>query len=181
MHVQSINLPTIMIRCCIESDFEAIYEIINDSANAYRAFMPKQSWRIPYMSKKILSREIHNGVIFWGCEQDGKLVGVMGLQEKMGVTLIRHAYILTKYRNQGHGTKLLRYLEQVTVKPILIGTWANATWAISFYKKHGYELVSEVEKDILLKKYWSVPDTQIATSVVLAHSTWTNPDRQANI
>lgn len=167
-----------MIRSCMESDFETIYEIINDSAKAYRGVIPKHSWHEPYMSKNELSREIQEGIIFWGYQQGGKLAGVMGLQEKRDVTLIRHAYVLTKFRKQGIGTNLLRHLEQVTEKPILIGTWANATWAISFYKKHGYELVSEAEKYILLKKYWTVPDTQIDTSVVLAGAKWINDNEQ---
>jgi len=162
-----------MIRHCHKADFQTIYEIINDSAKAYRGVIPQHSWREPYMSKNELSREIQEGVIFWGYQQDGKLAGVMGLQEKRDVTLIRHAYVLTKFRKQGIGTNLLRYLERATEKPILIGTWANATWAISFYEKRGYQLVSAVDKDVLLKKYWTVPDAQIETSVVLADATWT--------
>ncbi len=161
-----------MIRECTESDFESIYEIINDAAKAYRGIIPKHSWDEPYMSKKELTIEIQDGIVFWGNEQEGQLTGVMGLQEKRDVTLIRHAYVRTKLRKQGIGTKLLRHLEQVTEKPILIGTWADATWAISFYKKRGYKLVAEAEKDILLKKYWTIPDAQMATSVVLVDAKW---------
>ena len=168
-----------MIRHCIESDFEIIHEIINDAAKAYNGVIPGYSWHEPYMSRKELSFEIQDGIVFWGAEQNGQLTGVMGIQEKGDVTLIRHAYVCTKVRNQGIGTNLLRHLEQVTKKPILIGTWANATWAISFYQKNGYQLVSKAEKDFLLKKYWTIPDLQIETSVVLADAKWINENAQS--
>jgi GNAT superfamily N-acetyltransferase len=105
---------------------------------------------------------------FWGYEANGELIGVMGIQDKGEVDLIRHAYIRTERRNQGVGTKLLRYLESRSVKPILIGTWADATWAISFYQKNGYRLLGEEEKNRLLKRYWSIPERQVETSAVLA-------------
>ncbi len=167
-----------MIRHCNESDFETIYEIINDAAKAYQGVIPKHSWHEPYMSKNELSREIQDGIVFGGAEQDGQLSGVMGLQDKRDVTLIRHTYVRTKVRNQGIGTNLLRHLEQVTEKPILIGTWANATWAISFYQKNEYKLVSEAETVLLLKKHWTITDLQIETSVVLADAKWINESVQ---
>jgi N-acetylglutamate synthase-like GNAT family acetyltransferase len=167
-----------MIRQCTESDFETIYEIINDAAKAYRGVIPENSWHEPYMSRNELSREIQDGIIFWGAEQNCQLAGVMGIQEKGDVTLIRHAYVRTKVWNQGIGTNLLLHIEKTTEKPILIGTWANATWAISFYQKNGYQLVSEAEKNLLLKKYWTIPDIQIETSVVLADAKWLNENAQ---
>ena len=161
-----------MIKTCTESDFETIYDIINDAARSYRGVIPQHCWHEPYMSKNELSLEIQDGIVFWGAEQNSQLVGVMGLQEKRYVTLIRHAYVRTQVQNQGIGTNLLRHMEEVTEKPILIGTWANAAWAIAFYRKNGYKLVSESEKILLLKKHWNIPELQIETSVVLANDKW---------
>jgi GNAT superfamily N-acetyltransferase len=105
--------------------------------------------------------------MFWGFELDGRLVGVMGIQDKGDVTLIRHAYVRTPMRKKGVGAKLLKHLERTTRKPILIGTWKDASWAIAFYEKNGYMVVPEMEKDRLLRRYWSIPERQIETSVVL--------------
>ena len=163
-----------MIRQCNDSDFEAIYEIINDAAEAYRSVIPTDRWHEPYMKRDELSHEIKDGVVFWGAEQNGRLTGVMGIQDKGEVTLIRHAYVRTGIQKQGIGTILLHHIERVTEKPILIGTWADATWAVSFYKKNGYQLVTPKEKTKLLKKYWTIPDRQVETSVVLADSRWIN-------
>ena len=115
-----------------------------------------------------LRHEIASGVEFWGCEENGVLVGVMGMQNVKDVTLIRHAYVRTIKRNRGIGSILLALLRKKTVRPILIGTWADADWAIRFYEKHGFELVSPAEKDRLLRKYWSISAKQVETSVVLA-------------
>ena len=167
-----------MIRPCNPSDFGTIYEIINDAAKAYRGAIPEQSLRGPYISRSELSREIRDGILFWGDEQCGDLTGVMGLQEKEDVTLIRHAYVRTRLQKRGVGANLLRHLEGMAQNPILIGTWANATWAISFYEKHGYKLVSEKKKDILLRTYWSINDLQVQSSVVLAQNTWTEVNAQ---
>ncbi len=162
-----------MIRKCTESDFDRILEIINDAAQAYKGVIPEDCWHEPYMPPEELKKEIEDGVVFWGNENDGQLVGIMGIQDKGEVSLIRHAYVLTQAQKQGIGTKLLRYLESLTEKPILIGTWAAASWAISFYQKNGYTLVSEEEeKNRLLRKYWSIPERQVETSVVLANKTW---------
>ena len=120
------------------------------------------------MSRRQLQKEINAGVIFWGLEEEGGLIGVMGIQDKGEVTLIRHAYVRSRLRNCGAGSRLLRFLESMTEKPILIGTWADATWAVAFYQKNGYRLVSTDEKNHLLKKYWTIPERQIETSVVLA-------------
>jgi N-acetylglutamate synthase-like GNAT family acetyltransferase len=157
-----------MIRKCTEADFETIYEIINDSAEAYRGVIPADRWHEPYMSREQLKQEIDAGVSFWGFEEDGILTGVMGIQNKGDVTLMRHAYVKSRMRNRGIGSRLLKFLESKTEKPILIGTWADATWAVAFYQKHGCRLVSTVEKNRLLRKYWHIPERQIETSVVLA-------------
>jgi len=162
-----------MIRQCDNSEFRIIYEIINDAAQAYKGVIPIDCWKEPYMSKDELGREIDEGVIFWGYyEEDGELVGVTGIQHVQDVTLIRHAYVRTAKRKRGIGGKLLSHLRKQTTRPILIGTWADAVWAIRFYEKHGFRLVSPQEKDQLLRKYWSVSERQIQTSVVLADHKW---------
>ena len=160
-----------MIRECQESDFNMILEIINDAAQAYRGIIPEDRWTDPYMSDDELREEIKDGIIFWGMEREGQLQGVMGIQGKNDVTLIRHAYVLSRTQQQGIGKKLLQHLENMANKPILIGTWAAASWAISFYEKNGYTLVSEEEKNRLLTKYWSIPERQVETSVVLEKQT----------
>jgi len=156
-----------MIRRCHESDLNVVFEIINDAAQAYRGVIPADRWHEPYMTSRALYQEIQGVVVFWGFELEGELAGVMGIQDKGDVTLIRHAYVRTRLRKQGIGAKLLKYLEGTTNKPILIGTWKDASWAISFYEKNGYLLVSEAEKSRLLRRYWSIPERQIETSVVL--------------
>lgn len=161
-----------MIRECTEEDFEAIYEIINDAAQAYKGIIPEDRWHDPYMSREELKKEIADGIVFWGLERDGELVGVMGIQDRGEVTLIRHAYVRTRMRSQGIGTELLRRLEAETDKPILIGTWAAAHWAVSFYAKNGYRMVGEEEKNRLLRRFWSIPERQVETSVVLANARW---------
>jgi N-acetylglutamate synthase-like GNAT family acetyltransferase len=157
-----------MIRPCKPDDFETIYEIVNDAAQAYKGVIPANRWHEPYMPREELQHEIDAGVRFWGYEESGELVGVMGIQEMQDVTLIRHAYVRTTQRRKGIGGKLLSHLLTLSERPILIGTWAAATWAIQFYGKHGFRLVSEEEKNRLLKKYWSIPERQVETSVVLA-------------
>ena len=157
-----------MIRQCNDDDFETIYEIINDAALAYKGIIPEDRWKEPYMSREELRYEIDEGVVFWGYEEGKKLKGIMGIQDVQDVTLIRHAYVRTADRNKGIGSKLLSNLRRMTDRPILIGTWADAVWAIRFYEKHGFSLVSTEEKNFLLKKYWRIPERQVETSVVLA-------------
>ena len=161
-----------MIRRCKEADFNAIFNIINDSAQAYKGIIPQDRWHEPYMSHAELRAQIDDGIVFWGVERDGHLLGVMGIQDKCQVTLIRHAYVATRAQKQGIGKKLLKHLQCMTAKPILIGTWAAASWAISFYQKNGYKLVSEEEKNHLLRTYWTIPERQVETSLVLANQTW---------
>jgi N-acetylglutamate synthase-like GNAT family acetyltransferase len=165
-----------MIRRCGASDLDAIFDIINEAADAYRGVIADDCWHEPYMPAEALRHEIEDGVVFFGFQQEGRLVGVMGIQDKGEVTLIRHAYVRCSCQQQGIGARLLRHLESLTGKPILIGTWADAAWAISFYQKNGYDLVSQEEKNRLLKKYWSIPPRQIETSVVLAKRESTRSD-----
>ncbi len=124
------------------------------------------------MPAEYLRKEIEAGVRFWGFEQDGELVGIMGVQDVGDVTLIRHAYVRPSHQGRGVGGKLLVALRAKTDRPVLMGTWAAATWAIRFYEKHGFRLVTPQEKDRLLRKYWSIPSRQIETSVVLADEGW---------
>ena len=167
-----------MIRQCVESDFETIYSIINDAAEIYKDIIPQDRWKVPYMSRDELEHEIEEGVVFWGCEEDGELLGVMGIQPIQDVTLIRHAYVRTARQNQGIGGKLLSFLIGRTARPVLLGTWADAWWAVRFYEKHGFRLVSPEEKNRLLKKYWSIPERQVETSVVLGDQRWFHLQRQ---
>jgi len=161
-----------MIRRCDDHDFELIWAIINDGAQAYKGIIPQDCWTEPYMTRKDLQHEIDEGVVFWGYEENGSLLGVMGLQQVQEVTLIRHAYVRTSSQKRGIGRHLLAHLRGLTSSPVLIGTWADAVWAIQFYEKHGFEVVGPQEKNRLLKKYWTVPERQIETSVVLAEAKW---------
>jgi GNAT superfamily N-acetyltransferase len=161
-----------MIRRCTEQDLSAICEIINDAAQAYKGVIPPDRWHEPYMPLEELEQEIAYGVVFWGYESGGELAGVMGIQDRGEVDLIRHAYVRTRNRNHGIGGELLRHLEATSAKPILIGTWMDASWAIRFYRGHGYRALDRAETGRLLKKYWNIPERQIATSVVLASPRW---------
>ena len=161
-----------MIRQCDNSEFEAIYSIINDAAQAYKRIIPMDCWKEPYMSKEELRHEVDGGVGFWCYEEDGEPVGVTGIQHIQDVSLIRHAYVRRAKQNQGIGGKLLSYLRKRTTRPILIGTWVDAVWAIRFYEEHGFQLVPLAVKDRLLKKYWSISERQIENSVVLSDQKW---------
>ena len=161
-----------MIRRCTAEEFETIYEIVNDAARAYQGVIPEDRWREPYLPREELRHEIGAGVRFWGWEENGLLVGVMGLQQVQDVTLIRHAYVRTARRNRGIGGMILSRLKTQTDRPLLVGTWAAATWATRFYEKHGFHRVTPEEKNRLLRTYWSIPERQIETSVVLADKRW---------
>lgn len=165
------NKP-LVIRKSAEEDFAAILAIINDAAQAYRGVIPDDRWHEPYMSPDALRQEIGEGVEFWLAEYNGSLAGVMGIQDKGDVALVRHAYVATTTQRTGVGTRLLHHVETLARKPVLIGTWAAASWAIDFYRRNGYSAVASAEKDRLLRKYWSIPARQIETSVVLADRHW---------
>jgi N-acetylglutamate synthase-like GNAT family acetyltransferase len=160
------------IRKSVANDLEAILAIINDAAQAYHGVIPSDRWHEPYMSADELAKEIASGVIFWMAEDNGQLLGVMGIQDKEDVALVRHAYTATTVQKKGIGTKLLRHVEALADKPILIGTWADASWAIEFYRRNGFTVVSDGDKNLLLRTYWSVPARQVETSVVLADRRW---------
>ena len=158
-----------MIRLCLENDLDTMLDIINDSARAYQGHIPDDRYHQPYMPGEELRSEIAAGVLFYGCEDEGQLVAVMGVQDKGPVVLIRHAYTRTERRGQGLGSQLLAHLLELTTKPALVGTWRDATWAIRFYQKHGFRLVGKERTDMLLREYWSIPERQIETSVVLVY------------
>ena len=160
------------IRLAGQEDFDAILAVINDAAQAYREVIPPDCWHEPYMTADELKREIEKQVVFWVLEEEGFLPSVMGLQDKSDVALVRHAYTRTESQGRGFGTKLLHHLESLTARPMLIGTWAAASWAIEFYCRNDYRVVSDEDKNSLLRKYWSVPDRQMETSVVLADNRW---------
>jgi N-acetylglutamate synthase-like GNAT family acetyltransferase len=160
------------IRRCGAADFAAILAIVNDAAQAYRGRIPADRWHDPYMPADELERELAAGVGFWGYEEAGALAGVIGLQDVRDVALIRHAYVATAVRGQGIGGALLAHIIAEATRPMLVGTWAAATWAIRFYQRHGFQNVSPAEKDRLLRAYWAIPDRQIETSVVLADARW---------
>jgi GNAT superfamily N-acetyltransferase len=157
-----------IIRPCGPADLPALFSIVNDAAQAYKGIIPADCWHEPYMPLDELKQQIREGIAFWGYESGRDLVGVMGIQDRGEVTLIRHAYVRSAQRRKGIGEKLLRHLEGMTAKPILIGTWSAAAWAIRFYEKNGYRLLSLSETERLLRKYWNIPERQIETSVVLA-------------
>jgi GNAT superfamily N-acetyltransferase len=156
------------IRPCHAEERAAILAIVNAAAEVYRGVIPADRWHVPYMPAAELDEEIAAGVTFSGYEQDGRLIGVMGFQPVRDVDLIRHAYVLPGNQRRGVGGVLLRQLRQTSARQLLVGTWAAADWAIRFYQRHGFALVSPERKAALLKMYWTIPERQIETSVVLA-------------
>jgi GNAT superfamily N-acetyltransferase len=165
-----------MIRLCNNLDFDSIWAIVNDGARAYKGIIPDDCWTEPYMPNEGIRHEIDDGVVFRGAEEEGVLEGVMGIQHVhhaiQDVTLIRHAYVRTGNQNKGIGTRLLQHLLTLTQRPVLVGTWSDAIWAIRFYEKHGFRLVGPDQKDRLLRRYWTIPERQIETPSVLADSRW---------
>lgn len=161
-----------MIRPCKADEFDIIWSVINDGAQAYTDTIPTDCLKNPYMSREELRHEIEASVVFWAYEDAGRVAGVMGIQELYDVTLIRHAYVRTSAQGQGIGSQLLSHLRRMARKPLLIGTWADAEWALGFYAKHGFAVVAHEEKEQLLRRYWTIPQRQIETSVVLASPEW---------
>jgi GNAT superfamily N-acetyltransferase len=156
------------IRKLSDSDFDAILNVVNDAAKVYKGVIQRDRWKEPYMPADELRKEIEEGVEFYGWQDNGALVGVMGIQPVGKVTLIRHAYVLPGYQRRGIGEKLLNHLlSMVRTSGVLVGTWEAARWAIRFYEKHGFKLVSKEEKNRLLRRYWDIPERQVETSVVL--------------
>jgi N-acetylglutamate synthase-like GNAT family acetyltransferase len=161
-----------LIRRSREADLVAMLEIVNAAAQAYRGVIPADRWRDPYMPRDELEEEIADGVVFWVEEEEGRLLGIMGIQDKQEVALVRHAYVAPTAQKKGVGTRLLRHVQSLTHKPVLVGTWAAASWAIEFYRRNGFSAVSNADKDCLLRRYWSIPERQVETSVVLADRRW---------
>src|SRR5258708_10654912 len=161
-----------LIRKGREADSAAMLAIVNAAAQAYRGVIPADRWREPYMPPDELAKEIADGVVFWVAEACGRLLAVMGIQDKGEVALVRHADVAPTAQRKGVGTSLLRHVRRLTGKPILIGTWADASWAIEFYRRNGFTVVPDSDKDSLLRRYWSIPARQVETSVVLADGRW---------
>jgi GNAT superfamily N-acetyltransferase len=159
-----------MIRSCTQADLAALEAIINDGAQAYRGVIPADCWHEPYMTRSDLIAEIAAGVNFWGWDESGALVGVMGLQKVGDATLIRHAYVSPAHQGRGVGSALLTALVTQATRPLLVGTWAAAEWAIRFYERHGFRLLPTDEKARLLSSYWSISLRQQENSVVLLHA-----------
>jgi GNAT superfamily N-acetyltransferase len=157
------------IRLCRDDERPTILAIVNAAAEAYRGVIPDDCWHDPYMPPGELHSEMAAGIVFWGYEADGALLGVMGIQPMRDVDLIRHAYVFPAHQHRGIGTALLAHLRGLTTRRMLIGTWEAADWAIRFYQRHGFDLVPSERKAALLRTYWTVPDRQIETSVVLAN------------
>jgi GNAT superfamily N-acetyltransferase len=157
------------IRSCRREDHGTILAIVNAAAEAYRSVIPADRWHEPYMPSSQLESEVESGVVFSGYEMDGALIGVMGIQAVRDVDLIRHAYVLPTHQHHGVGGKLITHLRGSSTRRMLVGTWADAKWAIRFYERHGFELVSPEQKVSLLRTYWTVPARQIEASVVLAN------------
>jgi GNAT superfamily N-acetyltransferase len=163
-----------VIRNCLPADIGRIYFIINEAARVYESVIPADRYHQPYMPMDELEQEMKR-MTFIGWEVDNNLIGVMGLEPVKDVTLIRHAYILPEWQQQGIGSRLLNHLEtMVATSRLLVGTWADADWAIDFYKKHGFILLPD--KDELLKTYWDIPKRQIETSVVLGIDIGNKPE-----
>ena len=161
-----------LIRKSRDTDSPAILAIINAAALAYRGVIPADRWHDPYMPAAELQREIDDGIAFWVAEEGAQMLGVMGIQDKDEVALVRHAYVTPGAQRTGVGASLLRHVKGLTTKPFLIGSWADASWAIAFYQKHGFTVIRGEQKDSLLRKYWAIPARQVETSVVLADDRW---------
>jgi GNAT superfamily N-acetyltransferase len=157
------------VRPCRKDERSVISEIINAAAEAYRGVIPADRWHDPYMSLLELDSEISAGVAFWAYDSEGDVIGVMGIQPVRDVDLIRHAYVRPGKQRRGIGAALISHIRSMSSRPMLVGTWAQATWAIAFYQRHGFELVSAEQKTALLKTYWTIPERQIEASVVLAN------------
>jgi GNAT superfamily N-acetyltransferase len=162
----------VLIRQCRPDEVPGMLAVINDSAQAYRGIIPADCWKEPYMPEAELRGEISGGVAFWCAEAEGKITGVMGIQHVEDVSLIRHSYVGTADRGKGIGTALLEHLMKETDRPVLMGTWESAGWAIRFYERNGFTLLNRGDGWMLLRRYWNIPARQAETSVVLGDEKW---------
>jgi len=153
-------------------EFDDILSIINDAARAYAGIIPADRYREPYMTPEYLKSEMEDGVVFWGLDDGGALAGVMGIQERGDVTLIRHAYVSTSLQGRGIGSRLMQRLKEMSDTPYLVGTWKAALWAIRFYERHGFKALDNDMSQDLLSTYWDIPERQAETSLVLADERW---------
>jgi len=169
----------VLIRKSNEADSAAMLAIVNAAAKAYLGVIPVDRWREPYMPADELGKEMSDGVNFWVAEDHGRLIGMIGIQNKGEAELVRHAYVEPTAQRKGVGTSLLRHVQNLTGKPVLVGTWADASWAIEFYRRNGFTVVSSEQKDHLLRQYWSIPERQIETSVVLVDARWMDAQKCA--
>jgi GNAT superfamily N-acetyltransferase len=160
----------VSIRRCRDDERDEIAAIVNAAAEAYRGVIPEDRWHDPYMPREQLDGEIAADVEFWGFEDGGRLLGVMGIQQVRDVDLIRHAYVVPDSQGRGIGGALLEHLLARAARPMLVGTWAAAEWAIRFYERHGFEYVGPDRTAELLRGYWDIPARQVETSVVLARA-----------
>ena len=161
-----------LIRPCTPDELDEVCAVVNDAAVAYRGVIAADRWKEPYMSASELRDEVNHGIVFWGAFDERGLVAVMGLQHVADVALIRHAYTRTARQGAGLGKALLAHVAGQTDRPVLVGTWTAATWAIRFYQSHGFRLVAGPEREALLRRYWTIPDRQIDESVVLVDARW---------
>jgi GNAT superfamily N-acetyltransferase len=159
-----------MIRSCSKAEVPFIEVIINEAARAYQGVIPADCWHEPYMPRAELLAEISAGVQFWGWDDAGALIGVMGIQKVRDATLIRHAYVLSAHQGRGIGGALLAALVRRSSGKLLVGTWAAAEWAIRFYQRHGFRLLPSEEKDRLIGTYWKISQRQRETSVALMYA-----------
>jgi GNAT superfamily N-acetyltransferase len=157
-----------MIRPCSESDIPQMLEVVNDAAQKYRGAIAADRWKQPYMPEAELREEIADGVSFWAWTDGPRVVSIMGLQDRGDVVLIRHAYTRTAAQGSGAGSALMTHLKGLARKPMLVGTWKAAVWAIRFYEKRGFRLTGDAEKERLLRRYWKIPERQVEESVVLS-------------
>jgi GNAT superfamily N-acetyltransferase len=157
-----------MIHRLLSFDFDDILTVVNDAAQVYKGIIPADRWKDPYMSDEELRKEIADGVEFYGLKEGDVLLGVMGIQRVGDATLIRHAYVLRSHQRKRIGKKLINHLRGLAkTSTVLVGTWEAAWWAVKFYEKNGFTLVTKEEKNRLLRKYWQIPERQVKTSVVL--------------
>jgi GNAT superfamily N-acetyltransferase len=171
--LNKLSSPRGTIRQCDSKDIDTIFEVINEASKAYKPVLPSDAYHEPQMPLEEVQREIRR-VRFLVYEEEGRILGVMGYEYLGEVALIRHAYVRSRAQRKGIGTLLLTHIENSiiqskTVRKIVIGTYSGASWAISFYEKHGYQKSSNPQE--ILTKYYDIPEVQRLNSLTL-EKTW---------